>query len=103
MFHVLQDPVIGNGQKNQTFWVRIATHHNNNRPLCCAKHLAKSLETKWGAIKHDVAKFCDNYQTVVALNKCSESSKHTLQKALKLFKAKHPKQGFAKIHFWLIL
>jgi hypothetical protein len=68
--------------------------------LCCAKHLAKSLETKWGAIKHDVTKFCDNYQTMVALNKSGESSKHTLQKALKLFKAKHPKQGlFVKIHF----
>ncbi len=104
MCHVSQDPAIGNGQKDQTFWERIATYYNNNRPLCCAKYLAKSLETKWGVIKHDVAKFCDNYQAVVALNKSSESPKHTLQKALKLFKAKHPKQGsFVKIHFWLIL
>jgi hypothetical protein len=26
------------------------------------------LETKWGFIKHDVAKFCGNYHTIVALS-----------------------------------
>jgi hypothetical protein len=36
MFRVLQDPIIGNGEKNQAFWKRITTHYNNNQPLCCA-------------------------------------------------------------------
>jgi hypothetical protein len=60
MFHVLQDLVIGNRQKNRTFWERTATHYNNNRPLCCPRHLAKSLETKWGAIKHVWQNFVTN-------------------------------------------
>jgi hypothetical protein len=82
MFHVFQDLVIGNGQKNQAFWKGITTHYNNNQPVCCAKHLARSLETKWGVIKHDVVKFCDNCQVVATFNKSDDSSKDSLQKTL---------------------
>jgi hypothetical protein len=62
------------------------------------------LETKWGLIKHDLAKFCGNYGTLVAVNESGTSSEDTLQKALELFKSKHPKQNgtFAFIHCWLI-
>lgn len=82
MFHVLQDPVIGNMQKNQAFWKGITTHYNNNQPLCCAKRLARNLETKWGVIKHDVAKFCGNCQVVATFNKSGDSSKDSFQKIL---------------------
>jgi hypothetical protein len=57
------------------------------------------LETKWGAIKHNATKFCDNYQAVPALNKRGESFENMFQEVLELFKAKHPKQGlFVFIH-----
>jgi hypothetical protein len=78
VFHVSQDPIIGNGQKNQTFWERIVAHYNNNRPISCGEHLARSLETKWGLIKHDVSKFCGNYHIVVALHESGTFSKDTL-------------------------
>jgi hypothetical protein len=90
--------------KESIFWERIATHYNNNRCLCCAKHLAKSLETKWGAIHMLWQNFVTIIKQWLLSTKSGESSEHTLQKALKLFKAKHPKQGsFVKIHFWSIL
>ncbi|KAH8947281.1 hypothetical protein BDL97_11G032300 [Sphagnum fallax] len=77
VLHVSQDLITRNGQKNQ--------------------HLARSLEIKWGLIKHDVAKF-------FALNESGTSSEDTLQKVLELFNSKHPKQNaFAFIHCWLIL
>jgi hypothetical protein len=58
------------------------------------------LEIKWGVIKHDVAKFCGNYQVMTILKKSDEFLKNTLQKALELFKAKHSKQGlFIFIHY----
>jgi hypothetical protein len=49
------------------------------------------LETKWGFIKHDVAKFCGNYETVIALKENGNSSEDTLQKAFGLFKSKTSK------------
>ena len=50
--HVSQDPRVGNGQKNATFWDRITTHFNNVAPS--GKHPERSLESKWSVIKHDV-------------------------------------------------
>ncbi len=100
MIRVLQDPIIGNGEKNQAFWKRITTHYNNNYPLCCVECIARSLETKWGVIKHNVAKFCGNCQVVATLNKSGESFKDALQKTLQLFKTKHQKQSsFVFIHY----
>jgi hypothetical protein len=69
MFHVLQDPLIASGHNNQAFWKRNTIHYNNNRPLCCVEHLARSLKTKWGMIKHNVTNFCGNCQVVATLNK----------------------------------
>jgi hypothetical protein len=61
--------------------------------------LARSLETKWGAIKHNSTNFCGNYQAMAALNKRGESLENTFQEVLELFKAKHTKQGsFVFIH-----
>jgi hypothetical protein len=77
-FHVSHDSITGNGQNNQAFWEWITMHYNNNCLASCKKHLVKSLETKWGFIKHDVAKFCGNYQIVVTLNESGTSSEDTL-------------------------
>jgi hypothetical protein len=86
--------------KKSSFWEKITTHYSNNQPLCRAKHPTKSLETKWGVIKHNVTKFCYNYEAMAILNKSCESFENTFQKALELFKAKHPKQGlFIFIHY----
>jgi len=57
ILHVSQDLITRNGQKNQAFWEWITMHYNNNRPALCKERPAQSLETKWGLIKHDVAKF----------------------------------------------
>jgi hypothetical protein len=49
------------------------------------------LETKWGVIKHDVAKFCGVYKSVVALNESGTFVEDVLERALELYKVKHPK------------
>jgi hypothetical protein len=91
VLHVSQDLITWNGQKNQVFWEQITTRYNKNCPTFYREHPARSLEIKWGLIKHDVTKFCGNYQTIVALNESGTSSEDTLQKALELFKSKYPK------------
>ena len=61
---VSQDPICGNGQRNFAFSDRITAHFNQSKP--CSNHVrpARSLETKWGHIKHDVGKFCGAYKQV---------------------------------------
>jgi hypothetical protein len=98
-FHVLQDLVIGTRQKIATFWDRVQNHFNESHPTSCTPRFARSLETKWGIIKHDVAKFIRNYTMVLVLCESRIGFEDTLRKALNLFKTKHPKhQAFTYLH-----
>jgi hypothetical protein len=51
-------------------------HYNYNMHVSCEECSTRSFETKWSLMKHDISKFCGNYEVVVALNKsgvCNES------------------------------
>jgi hypothetical protein len=89
--HVSQDPICGNGQRSTAFWERILKHYNDHRPTGCDPRPSRSLETKWGLIKHDVVKFCGVYKSVVALNESGTSAQDVLERSLELYKVKHPK------------
>jgi hypothetical protein len=49
------------------FWNQLLTIITQNW-LSCGEHPIKSLEMKWGFIKHYVSKFCGNYHGVFILN-----------------------------------
>jgi hypothetical protein len=102
--HISQDPITGNGQRSSAFWERILKHYNDHRPAGCDARPSRSLETKWGLIKHDVAKFCGVYKQVLALNESGMSAEDVLERSLELYKVKHPKQlSFVFLHCWLLL
>jgi hypothetical protein len=62
------------------------------------------LETKWGIIKHDATKFVGHYMTLLVVCESRTGTKYTLQKALDLYKTKHPNhQPFTLIHAWYVL
>jgi hypothetical protein len=50
-------------------------------PVRGVERLAKSLETKWGSIKHNASKFISMYGFVVALNVNGSLADDTLQRA----------------------
>ena len=54
---ILQDPMVGNGQQKEVFWEWMAIHYNNNQPSSGHVHPTWSLESKWGMIKQDIARF----------------------------------------------
>jgi len=61
------------------------------------------LETTWGIIKHDVAKFVGHYIAMLALCESWIRTKGALQKTLNLYKTKHLKhQIFTFIHAWYV-
>ena len=59
---VSQDRVVGNQHKAGVFWEKITEHYNANRPD--GLRPLRSLETKWGSIKHNVSKFCSIYNQI---------------------------------------
>ena len=101
---VSQDPVCGNGQRNTAFWERITTNYNHNKPRSCPIRPARSLESKWSHIKHDVAKFSGVFKQVSDCRESGASAEDVLERALEFYKDRHPKQqGFAFLHCWHLL
>ena len=64
----------------------------------------RSLETKWGQIKHDVAKFIGVHQQCVNANRSGSSVADVLKNAKELYRLKHPKNSdFTFQHVWLMV
>jgi hypothetical protein len=99
---VSQDRIVGNQQRAGVFWERISDHYDEHR--LDAPRPQRSLETKWGLIKHDVSSFCGIYSQILRLNKSGTSVADTLRNARDLYKQKSAKkQEFAFEHCWLLL
>ena len=65
---------------------------------------ARSLESKWGSIKHDVTKFCGAYKQVLDCRESGTSMEDVLDRALEYYRDRHPKhQGFTFLHCWTLL
>ena len=65
---------------------------------------ARSLETKWGHIKHDVGKFCGAYKQVYDCRVSGTLVEDVLEKALEYYQDRHPKlQSFVYLHCWQLL
>ena len=102
--HVSQDPIAGNGQCSTAFWECITKHFNQVKPRGSPLRPARSLETKWGHIKHDVGKFCGAYKQVYDCKESGTSLNDILERALEYYKDRHPKQAaFAYLHCWGLL
>ena len=89
--HMSQDPISGNGHRNTAFWERITQHYNDTKPRSSPLRPARSLETKWGHIKHDVSKFCGSYKSVLDCWESGTSLDDVLERALEYYKDRHPK------------
>ena len=96
---ISQDPVCGNQQKSTAFWKRIASHYEEHRPGVLRPR--RSLESKWGTIKHDVGKFIGVYQQILDLHPSGKSKADLIAMALELYRQKNPKNAeFQYLHVW---
>ncbi|CAM6090693.1 unnamed protein product [Calypogeia fissa] len=102
--HISQDPIIGGGQQNLTFWDRVGKHYNDSRPAGSQERGSRSLESKWSEIKHDVAKFSGSYSSVVDARHSGTNEVDTLQRAKELYQTKHSKNKvFLYLDQWQLL
>ncbi|CAM6103479.1 unnamed protein product [Calypogeia fissa] len=102
--HISQDPIVGGGQRNLTFWDRVGKHYNEHRPRSTQERPCRSLESKWSEVKHDVAKFSGSYSCVLDAHHSGTNEEDTLTKAKELYQVKHPKgKAFLYIDQWNLL
>ena len=102
--HISQDPRIGNGQQAGAFWKRVCKYYHENQPFGAGERPSRLLETKWGVVKHDVAKFYGVYKRVLNYRELETSLDDGLERALELYKHRHSKQQpFVFVHCWRIL
>jgi hypothetical protein len=69
LFLHISHPITMNGKINSAFSDQIVEPYNQNHLARIIKRHARSLKSKWGIIKHDVAKFIVNHNVVQALQK----------------------------------
>lgn len=65
LFHMSQRSSYKKLERKTYSFLEPIAHHYNTNWLSCGEHPIKSLEMKWGFIKHNVSKFCGNYHGVL--------------------------------------
>ena len=100
--HVSQDQIVDNQQRVGVFWKRVSEHYEDNRPIGLRPQ--KSLETKWGNVKHDVSKWFGVYSQVMKLAKSGSSVADNLKRAHDLYRQKYAKgYDFMYEYCWLLV
>lgn len=83
--------------------MRIQDNWNERQPQTIVERMVKSLETKWGSVKHDVSKFHGIYLKVKAINKSGKNEDYLICDYFRLYQLKHPKVfDFGFEHCWHI-
>jgi hypothetical protein len=102
VMHVSQDQIVGNQQRAGVFWERVSEHYDNNRPAGLRPQ--RSLETKWGHVKHDVNKWIGVHSQVMKLARSGSSIADNLKRAHDLYRQKDAKGcEFVYEHCWLVV
>jgi hypothetical protein len=83
---ISQDPIVGNGQRKESFWDRVGIHYKRHQPRSGGECKPRSIETKWGVIKHDVGKFVSAYGFVFDNKQSGTCLDDVLRDALELYK-----------------
>ena len=85
------------------YWERIVSHFNS-ACVSTEDRSARSLETKWGKIKHDILEFIGVVNQVRHLHKSGVSEANVIQCAHKIYKNKNPKNlEFGFEHCWSLV
>jgi hypothetical protein len=99
---ISQDPIVGNQQKGSAFWDRIHEHFKLHRPG--TDRTARSLDSKWRNIKHDIGEFMGCHKQVKKNKPTGTSAADIIRLAKLMFQVKSAKGSeFTFEHCWILV
>ncbi|XP_013632737.1 glutathione S-transferase T3-like [Brassica napus] len=95
-----KDPIIGNEQRSNAFWKRIAEYFSASRKLAgCDKREASHCKNRWQEINDLVCKFSGAYEAAARERSSRQNENDVLKLAHKIVFTNHKKR-FTLEHVW---
>ncbi|XP_073304549.1 glutathione S-transferase T3-like [Primulina huaijiensis] len=101
---ISDDPIIGNDQKADAFWVRVASYYNENRPPGSNTRSANVIRSHWhNTIQKKVYRFNANYNSVYSSYQSGHSDEDILRFAYEKYRSENNGVAFNLEHVWRIV
>ncbi|XP_042423208.1 glutathione S-transferase T3-like [Zingiber officinale] len=98
------DPIIGNDQKVDAFWGRIASYYNENHPPSTPNRIASVIRSHWhNTIQKKVYRFNANYNSVYSVYRSGHSDEDILRLAYEKYREENNGIAFNLEHIWRII
>ena len=96
---ISQDSIIGDNQRDNSFWQRIAkAFHKGSSEI----RTMQAIKTKYGEINRDTQKFCGCYRFIKNQNESGKTEEDQIRDALDLYRERY-KKHFAFLSCWEVL
>ncbi|XP_042396763.1 glutathione S-transferase T3-like [Zingiber officinale] len=98
------DPIIGNDQKADVFWGRVASYYNENLPLSSNTRSANVIRSHWhNTIQKKVYRFNTNYNSIYSSYRSGHSDEDILRFAYEKYLSENNGVAFNLEHVWRIV
>ncbi|XP_073025136.1 glutathione S-transferase T3-like [Primulina eburnea] len=101
---ISDDPIIGNDQKTDDFWGRIANYYNENRPTGTPNRIASVIRSYWqNTIPKKVYRFNAKYNSIYSAYRSGHSDEDVLWLAYEKYRNENNGVAFNLEHVWRIV
>ncbi|XP_042451804.1 glutathione S-transferase T3-like [Zingiber officinale] len=97
------DAIIGNDQKDQAFWKRIADYYNKHQPTGSMTRSYQRLKSHYYRFAPMVNEFSATYNNFYTHRQSGWSDENVLENALNMWKANNKGKDFKYMHMWRVL
>ncbi|XP_033143188.1 glutathione S-transferase T3-like [Brassica rapa] len=95
-----KDPIIGNEQRNDAFWKRIAAYYSASPKIAdCDRRGASQCKNRWHKINEAVGKFCGAFEAATRSKTSGQNETDVLKHAHEIFFNNYKKK-FILEHAW---
>ncbi|XP_073041683.1 uncharacterized protein [Primulina eburnea] len=101
---ISDDPIIGNDQKAEAFWGRVASYYNDNRPAGTPNRSTSVIRSHWhNTIQKKVYRFNANYNSIYSAYRSGHSDEDILRLAYEKYREENNGIAFNLEHVWRIV
>ncbi|XP_042466084.1 glutathione S-transferase T3-like [Zingiber officinale] len=101
---ISDDPIIGNDQKVDAFWIHVASYYNENRLPGSNTRNANVIRSHWhNTIQKKIYRFNANYNSIYSSYRSGYSDKDILRFAYEKYRSENNGIAFNLEHVWRIV